>query len=539
MYKPARLASLVALSLLAAAGCAAGNDAGSNPAGSPNEVLPEGDSLDAVFERASIAHDVPVSLLKAVAWAETRAQMVRGGDELEGQAPAVGLMALRGEQIDRGAALAGFAVDAVETEPEANVRAAASLMSELADELEIDRDSLGAWAPVVAAQSGIESLAGQMGWVHDEVYGVLRDGIATEGLTLEPSDVLPNFPLFAGSATPGPDYAGSVWHASPNYSSRPAGNAGVPQMVVIHTCEGSYSGCWGWLTNSSSGVSAHYVVNSTGSEISQLVRESKKAWHVAATYHCSLNGGKECDVDGWGSNNFTVGIEHAGYASQSSWSPGLLDASAALVCDVAHDQGIAIDKYHVVAHGTLQPYNRVDPGPNWPWAQYLDLAKSHCGVQPADPPPPPDPGNGSDPLTIVVDSNQSANASNAKIEVSANWTASANVAGYYNTGYWWRSTGPSSDLARFEAYLPAPKTMTVEAWWPAASDRSPNAPFVVLDASDNQLDTVYVNQQQHGGQWVKLGTYAFTAGWNTVGLSRWTGAGYVVVADAVRFREVP
>jgi hypothetical protein len=31
-----------------------------------------------------------------------------------------------------------------------------------------------------------------------------------------------------------------------------------------------------------------------------------------------------------------------------------------------------------------------------------------------------------------------------------------------------------------------------------------------------------------------LGTYAFTAGWNKVQLSRWTTAGYQVVGDAVR-----
>ena len=32
------------------------------------------------------------------------------------------------------------------------------------------------------------------------------------------------------------------------------------------------------------------------------------------------------------------------------------------------------------------------------------------------------------------------------------------------------------------------------------------------------------------------GTFTLTAGWNTIALSRWTGSGYVVVADAVRAR---
>src|SRR5690606_38565641 len=117
---------------------------------------------------------------------------------------------------------------------------------------------------------------------------------------------------------------------------------------------------WSWLANANSGVSAHYVVSATGSEITQLVNESKKAWHIGASYKCSLNNSTKCNLNGSGSNNFTIGIEHAGYASQSSWSTGLIDASAELVCDITEDHDIPRDKYHVVGHGQLQPYNRVD-----------------------------------------------------------------------------------------------------------------------------------------------------------------------------------
>jgi hypothetical protein len=137
----------------------------------------------------------------------------------------------------------------------------------------------------------------------------------------------------------------------------------------------------------------------------------------------------------------------------------------------------------------------------------------------------------------VVDSNNAANAANAQCDVSSNWKASNNVAGFFNTGYFWRSTGASADAAEFKAHLAAPTTMLVEAWWPAASDRSTSAPFVILDANGQQLDVVYKNQRQNGGQWVTIGTYNFPAGWNTVALSRWTTPGDVVVADAVRFRQ--
>jgi hypothetical protein len=47
---------------------------------------------------------------------------------------------------------------------------------------------------------------------------------------------------------------------------------------------------------------------------------------------------------------------------------------------------------------------------------------------------------------------------------------------------------------------------------------------------------VKVNQQTGGGAWNTLGSWSFPAGWNKVQLSRWTTAGYVVVADAIQVR---
>ena len=42
------------------------------------------------------------------------------------------------------------------------------------------------------------------------------------------------------------------------------------------------------------------------------------------------------------------------------------------------------------------------------------------------------------------------------------------------------------------------------------------------------------NQQDNGSQWVSLGRYNFTVGWNQVAISRWATAGSVVVADAIK-----
>jgi N-acetyl-anhydromuramyl-L-alanine amidase AmpD len=485
--------------------------------------------LEHLFAQAADEFQVPAELLKAVSYVETRWEMVEGDEELEGMPAASGLLALRGDALTRGATLAGVSASEARTDALANLRAGAALLSSYADELGLDRSDLGAWAPALARLSGIDNSDALATYIHDEVYGVMNQGAMAytlEGelaVALAATKVEPDFaaPEELAKAA-GPDYANSIWRPSPNYNARPSGDIGKPGMVVIHTCEGTYAGCWGWLTNSSSSVSAHYVVKEDGSEISQLVRETDRAWHIGASYDCSLNGNVECWRNGYSSNHFTVGIEHAGYASQSSFPAGQIDASARLVCDITRDRGIARDSYHIVAHGRLQPYNRTDPGPNWPWSNYLSLINSHCG---------------SSSSSIIIDSNNNNNdTAKGYIQTSANWTGSSNVAGYYGTGYYWGATQAISDGASFWFYLPSAATKTVDAWWTAASDRSTSAPFIAYDSSGAQLGTKYVNQQSNGGKWNTLGTYSFKAGWNRIMLSRWTTAGYVVIADAVRIR---
>ncbi len=95
---------------------------------------------------------------------------------------------------------------------------------------------------------------------------------------------------------------------------------------------------------------------------------------------------------------------------------------------------------------------------------------------------------------------------------------------------------PVSDAAEFQFYMPAAGTKIVDAWWVAGTNRSDKAPFVIFNASGTKLGTVNADQTKNGGKWVQLGTFNFTKGWNKVVLSRWTGEGKVVIADAVRIR---
>lgn len=515
-----RASALFALaSLLALSACRDGTAPAVSsppPAGMTGSQLP----LDSSFAMASREFQVPASLLKAISYAETRVQMVRGAQEFEGVAPAMGLMALRGDNLRRGASLASVSVDAASFQPLANIRAAAALLSDWARDAQINRDDLGAWAPLVARYSGIRSAEGQASYVQREVYGALNTGVRADariGITIpsEPARArfaLPSAPSFSA------DYAPAVWRPSPNYNSRPAGTD--VSMIIIHDCEGSYASCWSWLTDPAAGVSAHYVVNEAGSEISQLVLEANRAWHIGATYDCTLNSNVDCALNGVSVNHFSVGIEHGGYASQTTWPTAQIDASAKLACDITNGQGILRDKYHIVGHGQLQPATRTDPGPNWPWTDYLNRINGYCTSE------------------IIIDSNNSNNNTAVGYidAVSSNWTSSSATAGYYGTGYYFANTAAVSDPATFWFYLAAPATRTIDAWWTAGTNRSTTAPFIITNSAGTQLATVSVNQSINGSKWNTIGTYSFPAGWNKVQLSRWTTSGYVVIADAVRVR---
>lgn len=488
--------------------------------------------IDGDFVAAAEEFAVPVQLLQAVGWVETRWQTVAGEEEFEGMPAAFGVMALRGERLTRAAALIGVPVERVQSDRRSNLRAGAALLAQFADELAVDRDDLAAWGPAVARYSGIPEAAAEArtDYVQRGVYAALRDGIEVSGpdarMVARPRSSAVGRDVADAldpQAAPGPDYAGSIWRPSPNFNSRPAGAYGKVGMIIIHTCEGNYAGCWGWLVNPESKVSAHYAVKEDGSEVSQLVQESKRAWHIAPTYDCALNSNTDCSRNGYSINGISVGIEHAGFANQPSWHPTLIDTSARLACAISKAHGVPRDKYHIVGHAQLQPYDRADPGPNWPWATYLARINQHCDA--------------SSPGVLVVDSSNANNdPAKARTTVSAGWISGSAKPGFYGTGYWFATTAPDPGAAAFEFFLPAAATKTIDAWWTAGADRSSAAPFGVYNAQGVELGLVKVDQRSNGSSWEKLGTFKFSAGWNRVLLSRSAPAGAVVIADAVRVR---
>ena len=85
------------------------------------------------------------------------------------------------------------------------------------------------------------------------------------------------------------------WVPSPNFSSR--GGVKV-RCIVVHDCEGSYTGSISWFAMAKSQVSAHLILSEDGSEVTQMVAWANKAWHA-------------CNA-----NPISEGIEAAGFASK-------------------------------------------------------------------------------------------------------------------------------------------------------------------------------------------------------------------------------
>lgn len=164
------------------------------------------------------------------------------------------------------------------------------------------------------------------------------------------------------------DYPSASWVASPNYSNRGQSIS----HVTIHTMQGSYSGSISWFLNPSSNASAHYMVRSSDGQVTQMVRESKKAWHARSA------------------NPYTIGIEHEGYVSNPAWyTESLYNSSADITMHICDTYNVDCSQaysgsasssvnpisqsYTVKGHQHFPDQTHTDPGVYWDWSKYAGL----------------------------------------------------------------------------------------------------------------------------------------------------------------------
>jgi hypothetical protein len=112
--------------------------------------------------------------------------------------------------------------------------------------------------------------------------------------------------------------------------------------------------------------------------------------------------------------------------------------------------------------------------------------------------------------------------------VTGTWATGTSAGDKYGTNYRFHSTAAVSEPAQWARAVTS-GTYKVQAWWPAGSNRSNAAPYIMPNNA-----TVKKNQRVSGGAWNTLGTIGLS-GTATTKLSCWAASGYVVMADAVRY----
>mgnify|MGYP003883701967 FL=1 len=334
-----------------------------------------------LFAEAGAEYGVPADLLAAIGWKQS--SFAPGADDHDEHAPAHGWMGLTPDHLALAAEVTGLSAEAIAHEREENVYGAAAVLSALrATEAPGANPNAAdaSWYEVVVAYPGFETEWLAHGFAKD-VFLILQRGLAVptgagaEDLVQIGSRDLPDLayvrtveaPTSDGTAFHGTkDYPGAARFSpahSSNQSSRSGGASSI-RRVVIHTVEGSYGGAISWFQNPSANVSAHYVVRKSDGEVTQMVRDSKKAWHVC------------------GSNNDTIGIEHEGAASNAAtWTPAIIDASARLTAWLVNEYNIPIDRDHIVGHGEIQGAGcayRYDPGTHFPWDAYMAKVSAYA-----------------------------------------------------------------------------------------------------------------------------------------------------------------
>jgi hypothetical protein len=187
-----------------------------------------------------------------------------------------------------------------------------------------------------------------------------------------------------GGIAPCYNYAADVYTQTPscNYSSR-AGTA--VSAVTIHTIQGNYAGAISWAQNCDANVSFHYVVRRGDGQITQMLCEADKGWHVGSE------------------NPYTIGIEHEGYVTDANnYTTAMYQATANLVRDITNSgYGISPVRTSYFPWAPTTNYNatstpgscvrikghqhfpnqtHTDPGQYWDWDYFHKLMNPNTPV---------------------------------------------------------------------------------------------------------------------------------------------------------------
>ncbi|MCK1794699.1 amidase [Streptomyces sp. XM4193] len=397
----ARRTALAALAVVAAGSLVVtGQLAGAAPAPEKAGTASVADA----FGEAAEEYQVPEDLLLAVGYGETRLKDHGGkASQAGGYGPMHLVSNPTHRTLDRAAELTGLAEAELRTDPAANIRGSAAVLSSAADRLGVpdaDRDDVNAWYPVVAEYSGASEDGGAKLYA-DHVYELLEYGLAAEvgkgeHVSVAPRETAPERGRYASVdsldvAPSSDDYGPAKW--APAHSSNfTAGRTQSIDTVVVHVTQGSYAGSISWYQNPESNVSAHYTIRSSDGEVTQSVRDADTAWHAR------------------NANSHSVGIEHEGYVDDAAWfTDSMYRSSAALTKHLAAKHNIPKDRQHIVGHVEVPGNDHTDPGPHWDWDYYMELIDGDPG----------DPGDPDDPVELDFGSYETLKDGSSGAQVKA------------------------------------------------------------------------------------------------------------------------
>lgn len=387
-----------------------------------NELL-VADPYSQQFKKAySLYPSVPKGILEAVAWTQSRfTHLVPQQESCIGYPKTYGVMGLvaDGKNYFRNnltsiSQLSGFREEDMIKDPEINIIAYASAFSKLQQQENIFGNQLSAYRSIFIGLSelpvtndlqndfALNTHLYQIYWflgqrdfqveysfpnyqidmkeLFGDNYEVLSAGSIRVSEKMITSGTGLNYKNSNASLLVSPDYASAIWNpTSCNYSSR---NSTPITAVAIHDVEGSYAGCISWFKNCNANASAHYVLRSSDGQITQMILEADKAWHIGSE------------------NPYTVGLEHEGYNNNPVWYTNAMYVSSAnLVRDICVDNSInPLRTYYgpgcsgstsscglgactkVKGHQMFPNQTHNDPGPYWNWDKYYKLINNTYSV---------------------------------------------------------------------------------------------------------------------------------------------------------------
>ncbi|PHR46763.1 MAG: hypothetical protein COA32_09785 [Fluviicola sp.] len=358
--------------------------------------------------------DVPKGMLEAVSFTMTRFRHIENEHQGCAGLPLVyGVMGLTldGEgyfknNLNYIAELSGISVHQIETSPQQNILAFASAYNYLLQQLDGNKNNIENHVSILSTLSELPYDGLQQDFALNShlysVYNFLNDKTAQtkynfpqhtfqmvnifgkENLKIlsakyikitdeNVTDANGNAYQVSNIGNKSPDYPPALTNlTSCNFSSR----SGTPvSAITVHTIQGTYAGAISWANNCSSNVSYHYVLRSSDGQITQVVLESNKAWHVGSE------------------NPYTIGFEHEGWVNDSTWyTAAMYQSSAALAKDITqsgygisplrtayfpwsrftqyNSAGIPGGCVSIKGHQHYPNQSHTDPGQNWDWDYY-------------------------------------------------------------------------------------------------------------------------------------------------------------------------